>query len=142
MTVKIAKVPGFKFAHEIYEMQDHCFPGEATVQVDNTSDWWLAYVDDDIAGYASLSPSTSREYAGYLSHCGVKQEYRGMGLQRKLIRARIAQGKRYNWRTLVTDTTDNPKSANNLIACGFKLYTPKRPWGQVHTNYWRMSLDV
>lgn len=137
----IKKIAGAKFAHDIHEMMETCFPGEPLLSVDHTSDWWLAYVDDEIAGYASLTRSRTREYAGYLSHCGVLPAFRGQGFQRKLIRARIGQAKRYGWDTVVTDTTDNPFSANNLIVCGFKLYTPATPWGHPTTNYWRRKVQ-
>jgi hypothetical protein len=41
---------------------------------------------------------------------------------------------------IVTDTTDNPSSANNLIACGYRIYAPENPWGFTHTIYWSKDL--
>jgi hypothetical protein len=41
---------------------------------------------------------------------------------------------------LVTDTHDNPASANSLIARGFKLFDPTKPWGATGTLYWRLKL--
>jgi hypothetical protein len=43
-------------------------------------------------------------------------------------------------RGIITDTSDNPSSANNLIACGYRIYRPTEPWGFNHTIYWTKDL--
>jgi hypothetical protein len=43
-------------------------------------------------------------------------------------------------RSIITDTSDNPSSANNLIACGYRIYRPTDPWGFNHTIYWTKDL--
>jgi ribosomal protein S18 acetylase RimI-like enzyme len=69
----------------------------------------------------------------YLSRCGVLPDARGLGLQRRLIRARL-RGRRG---PAVTYTAAwNCASSNNLIACGFRLYTPVRAWAGRDVLYW------
>jgi GNAT superfamily N-acetyltransferase len=77
---------------------------------------------------------------GYLCRAGVLSGYRGHGIQKKLIRARIRQAKALGWNWLVTDTYLNPASSNSLIATGFKLFEPSKPWGATQTLYWRKKL--
>lgn len=43
-------------------------------------------------------------------------------------------------RAIITDTSDNPSSANNLIKCGYRMFTPEHPWGFRHTCYWEKNL--
>ncbi|OKO85938.1 hypothetical protein AC630_04260 [Bradyrhizobium sp. AS23.2] len=44
------------------------------------------------------------------------------------------------WDSIVSDTTDNPVSANNFIQAGYRLYEPEVPWAWSHSLYWRRSL--
>ena len=44
------------------------------------------------------------------------------------------------WGSIVSDTTDNPVSANNFIRAGYRLYEPEAPWAWSHTLYWRKWL--
>ena len=77
---------------------------------------------------------------GYLKRAGVRLPHRGQGLQRRFVRVREAQARREGFSALVTDTSDNPSSANNLIACGYRIYRPDEPWGFPHTIYWFKDL--
>lgn len=124
-------------AHDLHTMMLACFPGEAVR--DTTVDaWWIALdEDDDAAGFCCLSPSRSRLSCGYLSYAGVMPAFRGRGLQKRLIRARITEARRRGWRALVTDTCDNPASSNSLIACGFRLFDPPNPWASATALYFQ-----
>ena len=62
------------------------------------------------------------------------------GLQRRLMRAIEARGRRMGWDSIVSDTTDNPVSANNFIQAGYRLFAPRTPWAWAHTLYWRKRL--
>ena len=53
----------------------------------------------------------------------------------------MAKAKRLGMNWLITDTTDNPPSANSLIACGFKLFEPSKPWANKQSLYWRKRID-
>lgn len=44
------------------------------------------------------------------------------------------------WHSIVSDTTDNPVSANNFIKAGYRLYEPDVPWAWSNTLYWRKWL--
>jgi GNAT superfamily N-acetyltransferase len=104
-------------------------------------DWWIALVDSKEAGFAGMVPSHKAPNAGYLCASGVLPEYRGNGIQKRLLRARIAQARKYGWTELRTETiNDNPASANALIACGFRCFTPEKAWGSPYAVYWRKAI--
>jgi L-amino acid N-acyltransferase YncA len=75
-----------------------------------------------------------------MCRAGVIRNFQGHGLQKRLIQARIRKARALNWEWLLTDTTDNPASANSLIAMGFKLYEPKAPWANKNSLYWRLNI--
>ena len=102
--------------------------------------WWLAYHDDDAVAFAGVVPSTHARNSGYFCRVGVLQRHRGRGLQLRLMRAVEARGRRLGWNSIVSDTTDNPASANNFIEAGYRLYEPEAPWAWSHTLYWRKWL--
>jgi GNAT superfamily N-acetyltransferase len=102
--------------------------------------WWLAYHGNDAVAFAGVVPSTYARNSGYFSSVGVLQRHWGRGLQLRLMRAVEAQGRRIGWDGIVSDTTDNPVSANNFIQAGYLLYRPEIPWAWSHTLYWRRSL--
>jgi len=56
------------------------------------------------------------------------------------MRAIEARGRRIGWESIVSDTTDNPASANNFIRAGYLLYEPEVPWAWSHTLYWKKRL--
>ncbi len=67
---------------------------------------------------------------GYLRRTGVLKPFRGKGLQRALIDCRDREAKRLGLKEVVTYTArDNYPSANNLIRCGYELYTPQSRYG-------------
>jgi len=43
-----------------------------------------------------------------------------------------------NW--VITDTNENPASANNLIATGFKMFEPSEPWSFKTALYWKYKI--
>jgi GNAT superfamily N-acetyltransferase len=102
--------------------------------------WWLAYHCDDPVAFAGAVPSTYARNCGYVSRVGVLQRHRGRRLQLRLMRAVEARGRRIGWHGIVSDTTNNPTSANNFIRAGYRLYEPEVPWAWSHTLYWRRSL--
>lgn len=102
--------------------------------------WWLVYRGDDTVGFAGVVPSTHVKNGGYFSRVGVLQRHWGHGLQRRLMRVVEARGRRIGWDSIVSDTTDNPVSANNFIKAGYRLFEPEAPWAWAHTLYWRKWL--
>lgn len=102
--------------------------------------WWLAYHGNDAIAFAGVVPSTHARNSGYFARVGVVQRHWGRGLQLRLMRAVEARGRRIGWDSILSDTTNNPVSANNFIRAGYRLYEPELPWAWSHTLYWRRSL--
>ena len=126
MKISIRKVDPRKIeiATTLKYLQKKCLPYDTPYDV-MKGHWWIAYVDGIIPiGFAGLVRSVSWWDCGYLCRGGVLSDYRGMGIQKRLIKVRELKAKSLNWNWLITDTRDNPASANNLISAGFKLYNP------------------
>jgi GNAT superfamily N-acetyltransferase len=103
--------------------------------------WWIAYAaDGKPVAFAGLVRSIKWTDTGYLCRAGVLDGYTGNGLQKRLIQARIKQAKKLGWNWLITDTTNNPASANSLINAGFKIYTPGQPWSYKNAIYWKYKV--
>ena len=120
-------------------LQNICLPYDTPVDT-NFGCWWIAVKDGADIGFAGLTRTVSWIDCGYLCRAGVVPDARGQGIQKKFIRARIRQAKALGWKWLVTDTTDNPASANSLVSAGFKMFNPTKPWGFKNTLYWRLKL--
>lgn len=124
----------------INPMQLECLPFDDPYQT-TKGQWWIVYDEaKSPAAFACLTKSHTTPGGGYLARAGVRPQFRGKGLQKRLIRVRVNEARRRGYHTLVTDTTENNPSANNLIACGFRLFTPVKEWGFEHTLYWKMKL--
>ncbi|MBR0814934.1 GNAT family N-acetyltransferase [Bradyrhizobium diazoefficiens] len=115
------------------------FHGASMPQFD-LGTWWIAYHGDDAVAFAGVVPSTHARNSGYFCRVGVLQRHWGRGLQLRLMRAIEVRARRLGWDSIVSDTTDNPVSANNFIRAGYRLHEPETPWGWSHTLYWRKWL--
>lgn len=102
--------------------------------------WWIAFDGKTEAGFAGIVPSSQSPNAGYLSRAGVLPAFRGQGLQKRLIKKRLAYAKQLGWDFVVTDTRRNPASSNSLISCGFKVFQPGIPWSFTDAIYWKKML--
>ena len=100
----------------------------------------MALSDGQPVGFGGLTKTVSWVDAGYLCRSGVLATARGQGLQKRLLKAREIKARQLGWNWLVTDTTDNPASANSLISCGFKMFLPSKPWGNPTACYWRKAI--
>lgn len=99
------------------------------------SSWWFAYYKGEPIGYAGLTYYPSLDSA-FLSRVGVLSDFRGLGLQKRFIKARERQAKKDGYSRVVSYTSyDNVYSANNLIDCGYRLYIPKFDWGVKNSYY-------
>lgn len=95
------------------------------------ANWWLVYSQGSLA--VAFAGSCWRGEDLFLLRCGVLEGHRGKGLQRKLIKRRT----RGIPADVITYTAvGNPHSANNLIACGFRMYEPNDLWAGDDVNYW------
>lgn len=117
-----------------------CAPAVET----NYGHWWLVYFADDPmpVAFAGLTQSSLAPNVGYLKRAGVLRKHTGQGLQSRLIRTREARARRNGWSRIVTDTTDNVQSANNLIRAGYRMFAPAYPWAFPTTLYWTKNLKV
>ena len=124
----------------LYRLQTHCLPGDVPIDP-RVGHWWLCYSPKGSPiGFASMKESVRWQDTGYLSRAGVAVEHRGRGLQKRLIQVRVAKAKQLGWKWLLSDTSENPASANSLIACGFKMYEPRHPYGLKTSLYWRRKI--
>ena len=122
-------------------LQKKCLPSDKPCNVMH-GHWWIVYTDSGIpVAFAGMTRSSNWLDAGYLCRAGVTPDYTGNGLQKRLIRVRIAKAKKLNWRWLITDTTSNPASSNSLISQGFRLYEPTVPWAYKYSLYWRLNIS-
>lgn len=125
----------------LIELQKQVMAHDEIVKPEDPLQWWIAYDGETPVGYAALSPSLQRPDRGYLSAAGVHLSYRGLGLQKRLIRARVAYARKIGLLMLVTDTIPwNPASNNSLIACGFRSFSPTYTWKHAGACYWRKFL--
>jgi GNAT superfamily N-acetyltransferase len=125
----------------IIHLQKQCLPFDRVYKPDH-GHWWIVYTETGApVGFAGLRRSYQWGDAGYLCRAGVLAQYQGHGLQKRLIDVRIRKAKSLNWAWLLTDTTDNPASANSLIAKGFRLYEPALPWAYKNSLYWRLDIS-
>jgi GNAT superfamily N-acetyltransferase len=129
-------------AETLSDLHRLIFFGEAPIPEFGQGDWWMAYHKKIPVAFAGLVPSTHAGHAGYLSRVGVLSKHRGCKLQLRLMRAIESRARRYGWRWIISDTTENVPSANNFIRAGYRLYQPSFPWAWPHTLYWRKRLDI
>jgi GNAT superfamily N-acetyltransferase len=102
--------------------------------------WWLARNEHgDVLGYAAARMWSPK--VGYLAWARVLPFARGAGLQRRLIRARVAWCRAQGAQHVVTYTApDNAASMRSLIACGFRPYLPEHPWVGSEWVYWKRAV--
>lgn len=136
----LREVSGGKQRDLILELQ------RATAPTDDPEDpsegyWWLAYHGVQPVAFASIRQLRYVPGTGFLSRSGVLREHRGNGLQKRLIKARLAKAPKAGWSRVVTYTLwNNPASSNSLISCGFRLYLPETPWVGDDVAYWQFKL--
>lgn len=101
--------------------------------------WWVGRVNGSPVAFAGIK-KVDKE-TGYLCRIGVLPAYRGRGLAAALTKARIKAAHAMGLTTIITYTTrTNTASMNNLIAHGFKTYTPGEQWGTSDAVYWMLTL--
>ena len=123
-------------------LQKKILPSDSPYKPDR-GHWWIAYTEDGKPiAFAGLARSQKWTDTGYLCRAGVLYEYTGHGLQKRLILARIKQARKLGWNWLITDTTNNPASANSLINAGFKIYRPGQPWSFRNAIYWKYKVNA
>ncbi len=90
--------------------------------------WWLVFDEKNNAvAYAGLYPWPKYNCC-FLGPSGVLKSAQGYSLQKRLVRTRLKKAKLLGFNRAVSYTWDNTISANNLIDCGFRFYTPTVKW--------------
>lgn len=101
--------------------------------------WWTAELDGSPVAYAGMIDSPGNRI--FLCRAGVLPVARGAGIQRRLINVRLTYARRLGFERAITYTAPwNIHSANNLIATGFRLYTPGDEWGCDNALYFFRDL--
>lgn len=99
--------------------------------------WWVAYDGKKSVGYGGMRWLNGRVVE--FVRAGVVPGYRGRGIHKKLIQARIRYAARMGATSVVTYTVRNLPSSNALISCGFRHYAPR--WrSKDHYHYLRVDL--
>jgi GNAT superfamily N-acetyltransferase len=121
-------------------LQKACLPHDKIYPI-TQGYWHVVYSQDDEAvGFGGVVPSTRWSDTMYLCRAGITRTHQGQGLQKRLIRQRLKVAKKLGMNWVISDTNQNPASANSLIAIGFKMFEPTIPWGAKGTLYWRLNL--
>lgn len=117
-----------------------CFPTDFPQDFKNKKTFsWILWDQKKPIGFCSIKLLGFG--IAYLCRGAITKNYRGKNLQKKLIKSRIRFAKKNNLTTLITYTTkENLASANNLIACGFKLYWPEYCWAGKDMIYLKLDL--
>ena len=121
-------------------LQKVCLPADKIYQI-TKGHWYVVYTQDNEAvGFGGVVPSSRWADTMYLCRAGITRAHQGQGLQKRLIRERIKVAKALGMNWVITDTNENPASANNLIAMGFKMFEPSEPWGFKTALYWKYRI--
>jgi GNAT superfamily N-acetyltransferase len=84
-------------------------------------DWWVIEEEGKIVAYCGCIYS---EGICIFNRAWVHRDYRGNGIQRKMINARLKTAKESCNLAITYTTFDNVPSANNLIKTKFIMYNP------------------
>jgi len=121
---------------EVRELHALAFPNDSWVGDDHT--FWIARnVDGKAVGFCSAIYRPEGNYV-FLSRAAVAAAARGGGLQRKMIRTRVAWAKRQGAQLVLTYTLlKNYESFVNLLKCGFRFYKPDEAYVGNDVHYLR-----
>ena len=135
---RIREVDGFDddVADALRELHQLTFFEAAPMPDFDLGHWWLVSCAGKPVAFAGLAPSTHMRNSGYFCRVGVLPNHRGRSLQLRLMHRLECRTRRNGWQYVVSDTTDNIKSANNFIRAGYRLFQPEYPWGWANTFYW------
>jgi GNAT superfamily N-acetyltransferase len=132
--VRIRKVKDWTDVEYLHSI---CRPVQGQPDYKNT-DWWVGYDQGQPVCYAGLEHQDSW---ALFSSAGVIPEYRGQGLQKRLIKARLKWLRVEGCKYAYTYTLPyNAASLNSLLRCGFKIYESKTDFAGPDYVYLRYIL--
>lgn len=139
--MRLRRVDPIRDAIALDALQRDCLPHDEPCEYKPRDVWHVAFDGALPVGFCCVRPTSSTPSIWYLARAGVVPEARGRGLQKRMIRTRLSAAKRAGASSVVTDCTlDNAASANSLIACGFRVFTPRYRWALPRSIYWRKKL--
>ena len=103
----------------------------------------VAVVDDAVAGWAALSPYSSRSVYSGVAHLSIYigQEARGVGVGKALLTAIIAASEEAGFWTLQSGIMENNTASIAMHSgCGFRLVGYREKIGQDRNGVWRNTL--
>lgn len=136
MSIRLVRIEDVEEAKELHAL---AFPSDNWAGDDHT--YWVARDGKTVVGFCS---AVHREEKGYvfLSRAAVIAAARGAGLQRRMIRARVAWAKKQSADVVVTYTTmKNYDSMVNLLKCGFRFFEPDEPFVGKKVHYYRLKIE-
>lgn len=102
-------------------------------------EWWVIIDKKEIiayCGHSFIQFSTLNHYI-YFNRAWVRKDYRGKGIQKRLIKIRMKSAKKITHVILTYTMIDNYASINSLISCGFKIYEPEYKYISGNVLYFR-----
>ena len=121
---------------ELKELDDKVFNG-CNNEFKSNRDWWVIVSSNKIIAYCGCA---FVEGMCLFVRAWVHKDYRGQGLQKKMIKLRIKSA--YDCHIAITyTTTDNYPSANSLISQGFRLYSPEYAYAGREMLYFQKPLQ-
>lgn len=122
------------------KLDKQCFPDDTPFPTKERAWWWLARWDDVDAGFGGLL-EVDNGSSGFLCRAGVVPDFRGRGIQLRLIQERVRYSRTCGHKQVLTYTSlQNAASNNNLIRAGFRQYIPEYPWVGSSFIYWYLTL--
>ena len=115
----------------VSDMDSVCFPGEPISPVKfKATYWWIVRCKNKPIGYAGLRlVDEGDDKLGFLCRVGVLPDFRGHGLQKRLINSRVSFAKRVGCSAVLTYAyKENYPSINSLVSRGFRMYSPSYAW--------------
>lgn len=123
----------------VKDLHKKLFPDDVWVG-DHHTFWVVRDSSYDPVGFASAVHRPDLGYV-FLSRAGVDASARGAGMQKRLIRVRIAWAKKRGVRRIITYTSPkNYPSICSLLSTGFRFYTPKVPYVGKDWHYFELAL--
>ena len=120
---------------EVAQLDWKCFPGDFSEGWRCDNHVILARRLGKPVGYVLFRAAEDGSNVAFLTRVGCLPDERGQGLARKLIARSFREAKARGFRAMVTYCfTNNPASANALIAAGFRICSLPKPLceGAIH----------
>ena len=127
----------------IKALHDEIFPSDDFDENVERNAAWLIRNHTAVIGFCMARPLSSDPATLFLSRAGLISKARGKGLQKRMIRVRVAYARKNGFKKVITYVhRDNIQSAVNLEKCRFRLYAPAEDWAGKNFLYFMMVIDL